>query len=218
MFWKFIKSNWFFLALALLVCLAVARRKLYIGVTESVSPAKVERYTEELAEARQPSNLGLLPETGEVAEAPKTKPVDDAAAVAFLRRFSHVVQGEHKKFGFPASVLLALAYVNSRAGQSEAAAQAQNFFGLPCSPDWEGATAQVQGRCVRQYKTAWESFRDFSIYLTTRDWIGDVKKTAGKDWRAWAKGLSQRDLPAASQTFEKELVQVIEAYRLYELD
>jgi hypothetical protein len=225
MIWKFIKSNWFSIALVLLVAMAVARRGLRINFGGSAAPeprelsrGKNERFTEDktLADAEKPSQLGLsLPES---AHARKALPaVDDATAVAYLRRFGNVAVGERKKFRVPASVLLALSYVNSFSGTRETAKQANNFFTLPCSPEFEGQTATIDGGCYRRYDTAWESFRDFSIYLAAQEWLGPMRSACGQDWRLWVPALAKQDVSDV-ENFEAEMTKVIQSYRLYELD
>src|SRR5689334_702088 len=119
MIWRFIKSNWFSIALVLLLVMAVARRGLRIipggadgRPQQELTRGKTERFTEkETADAAKPSTLDLGLADGRSREALPN--IDQATAVAFLRRFGNAVVGEQKKFHVPASVLLALSYVNS---------------------------------------------------------------------------------------------------------
>ena len=212
--WKFIKTNWFTIALVLLVLVYIIRKNLPPGPGKAVTPehkevkeATPEKYTS----AESNTFLGFSLESAR-GGSQKHSP-NEAAAVAFLQRFGKVAMSERKKFGVPASVLLACAYVNSSAGQRETATAANNYFALSCSDEWEGETSKVGGKCVRRYETAWASFRDFSIFLTSQEWFGSVRKSAGKDWRMWAKELDQKGISDGS-----ELEKVITAYRLYDLD
>ena len=223
MMWKFIKSNWFSIALILLLAMAIVRRGPGLMGGSGATPrpemtnSKPERFTDkQVADASPPSTLSLsLPDAAQVRRSMPA--VEDAVAVAYLRRFGNVVVGEHKKFRVPASVLLALSYVNSFSGTRETAQQAQNFFALSCSPEFEGQTLTLDGRCFRRYDTAWESFRDFSIYLAGQEWLGAVRSQAGQDWRLWVKALASRDVSDV-ENFEQEMTKVIQAYRLFELD
>ena len=216
--WKFFKTNWFTIALVLLVLVFIARKNLLPGAGKDIMPRQKEgqeALPEKYTSAGSNSSLGFSAESGQRG-LQKPSP-DEATAVAFLQRFGKVAVSERKKFGLPASVMLACAYVNSFAGQHETATAANNFFALPCSDEWEGETATLDGKCVRRYETAWASFRDFSIFLTSQEWFGSVRKSAGKDWQAWVKALDQKGISDVAN-FGAELEKVIAAYRLHELD
>ncbi|MCW5922797.1 MAG: glucosaminidase domain-containing protein [Saprospiraceae bacterium] len=215
--WKFLKTNWFTIALVLLLLMAIGRKFVPSKSSGSATPsqkeqpaAKIEKYTDTEAQA-------MLDFSSE-APAKSAKPVaDKAASIAFVRRFEQVAISERKKFGIPSSVLLGCAFVNSTAGKAEWVNRTNNFFALPCSSDWEGGTAQIDERCLRRYETAWASFRDFSIHLTSQEWYGGVKKSAGKDWKKWAKELSKRGVSEVPD-FGRRLEEAIQTYRLYDLD
>ncbi len=152
------------------------------------------------------------------ASAPARMPaMDDVAAMAFLKRFREVARGEQQKFGMPASVLLACAYVNSFAGQRDCALQANNFLALRCTAEWSGPVATCSGACFRKYNTAWESIRDFNLYLSKRDWYVSLKKKAKPDWRTWVKALREHHVSDV-ENFEGEMAKVIQQYQLFELD
>lgn len=213
---KFIKTNWFSIALVLIVLMAIARKSFTVflkGADSKNGKSKTEKYTD-LAQVTNPKNLlGLM--SGQPGSRQSLPEITETEAIAFFKRFSKVAQGERKKFGVPASVTLALAYINSFAGKRVVCTEAINFFALPCSNDWDGTLAQVEGHCFRRYNTPWESFRDFSIYMAAQDWFGDLRKSAGHDWKAWVKGV--KDVSDV-QGSEDLLKQLIEQYRLYELD
>ena len=216
----FFKTHWFWVALALIVLVAFVQKKILppkpspVPAKREQSAAPAEKYTAAVSESPT-AQMALVPSSGRQLRLMPT--LDDAAAMAFLRRFGNVAVGEHKKYGIPASVLLASAYVNSFAGQRASAQQANNFFALPCSPVWEGRTASLDGHCYRRYERAWDSFRDFSLYLHNQDWLPDARKNCGSDWRKWASALASHDLSDVAG-FEAELRKVVEAYRLFELD
>ena len=211
---NFLKTNWFYLAMGLLLLFYAGRKYPALNpFNDSKKKNKIEKIIED-KEGRKAGAalLGFVPET------PKNRPaelddVDVAKAEAFLRRFANVALSERKKFGIPASVILACAYTNSKAGQRETAVAANNFFALSCADGWEGETIQINWKCVRKYESAWSSFRDFSIHLSSQEWYGSLKKSAGKDWRKWVEKLGSEGLSNA-----KEMNKLIETYRLEELD
>lgn len=212
MFWKFVKTYWFVISLVLLVLAALARKS---GRGIFGRSTFQEKYTQQRDSAGETAQMGILSESN--AAVRDLPVIQQATAVAFLKRFGAVSVAEHKKYGVPASIVLATAYINSFAGQREVARSAKNYFALPCGPDWDGASVELGGKCFRHYETAWESFRDFSLYLHTRDWMRDAQQRNGQDWQAWAAFLAEQQISDIRQ-FERELKGVIEAYRLYELD
>ncbi|MCK6694172.1 MAG: glucosaminidase domain-containing protein [Thermoanaerobaculia bacterium] len=216
--WDFLKKRWFSAALVVLLLLAFARKNLRINVGGSTAPApkeQPEKYTREKSIAQGSSllNLGADETSGSL----RLSAPDDATAMAFLKRFSQVAVAEQKKFGMPASVLLACAYVNSFAGRRDCTVQANNYLAVRCSADWGGPVVTCAGACYRQYNTPWESIRDFNVQLSKREWYAHLKKSAKNNWRAWLKTLAEKGASDVVN-FEGEAVKVIQKYRLDELD
>ncbi len=216
----FIKKHWFSMAVALVLLTAIARKNIRFQTAQPGAPEKapkqhLEKYTEDTRVAQNPSLLGIGPDGG--GSAVRLPEIGAAAAVAFLKRFSQVAVAEQQKFGMPASVLLACAYVNSFAGQRACATEANNYLAVPCTAEWGGPVATFSGTCFRKYNTPWESIRDFNLYLHKREWYVALKKSAPRDWRAWAKALSKHRVSDV-ENFEATLSRVIEQYRLAELD
>jgi len=212
--WKFLKTNWFTIALVLLLLMAVARKFVPAKNGGAASPKKQEQPEANPEKYTATENQAVL----DLSSGSKSKPaVDKVAAIAFIRRFESVAISERKKFGIPSSVILGCALVNSAAGKADWVNRTNNYFDLACTPDWEGGTATVDGRCLRRYESAWASFRDYSIFLTSQEWFGSVKKAAGKDWQKWVKALAEKDISNADD-FGKELERVIQTHRLYDLD
>jgi flagellum-specific peptidoglycan hydrolase FlgJ len=213
MIWNFLKTHWFSIATAILLLAAIIRGSgLSFGMnSENTSPDKVTA----LHKRSEPTTLGLASTPSDPEEAPVE--IDQATATAFLKRFAPLAISERKKFGVPASVLLATAFLNSHMGMSEAATQANNFFALPCSIEWDGASATIDDQCVRQYETAWASWRDFSIHLTQQPWYGELRNTAGKNWQKWAKGIEPEHISSIAG-FNKKMAEVITYYQLEALD
>lgn len=216
--WKSLKTNWFTIALVILLLSAVSRKFILGKGGGAATPKKYEQQEANPEKYTATDNQALLDFSGESSRDANAKPVvDKAAAIAFIRRFESVAISERKKFGIPSSVLLGCAFVNSNAGKAPWVNRTNNFFGLPCATEWEGGTATLDGRCLRRYDSAWASFRDYSIYLTSQDWYGSVKKSAGKDWQKWSAELSKRGISNVPE-FGKELERVIQTHRLYDLD
>lgn len=211
---NFFKTNWFSIALVLLVLGAILRSKGEFSLQNYFSSKNGQTETTGLNDKRATA-LGLAMEPARRSAQPLE--VDQAIATEFLKRFGPVAVSERKKFGVPASILLAAAFLNSNIGLDDAAVDASNFFSLPCTKEWDGASVTLGDRCVRKYDTAWASWRDFSIYLTTQDWYGDMRQSAGKDWKKWAKGMNSKEISPISN-FGQKLAEVITFYHLDQLD
>ncbi len=218
-FWRLFRKHWFTLALVLLVLLALWRRRSPSPAGELVplSPPREMpgRFTESEA---KPEPAALIASSEETPVAGARLPaIDDATAVAFLQRFSRTAIAEQERFGMPASVLLACAYVNSFAGKRKCAVEANNYLAMRCTADWPGQVASLEGVCYRRYNTAWESLRDFNAHYSRKAWYAETKKKAGRDWRKWLKALAEHGVSDVAN-FEAEASRVITAFRVYELD
>ena len=218
MIWEFLKKRWFSVALVALIVMAIVRKNIRFDVGGASAPAKKvqpEIYTKDASVAQSTTMLHLAGDA--IPTANRLPAIDDATAMAFLKRFRQVARTEQQKFGMPASVLLACTYVNSFAGQRDCAAQANNYLGVRCTAEWSGPVVTIAGTCYRKYNTPWESIRDFNVYLSGHNWYGQLKKSARHDWKAWAKALAGHQASDV-ENFERDLGAVIQKYRLYELD
>lgn len=211
---RFFKTNWFYVGLGLLLLIGLWRKNILRVEWGREKQEQPERYTQQSPSGTANTFLGLL---GEGQSAQPMAQVDEETAKAFLLRFGKVTKGEQDKFGLPASVLLACAYVNSFAGTRElAGSSAHNYFALPCNGGWNGPSTHFNGRCYRQYETPWESFRDASKTLQAQSWAQEALKQ-NKDWKTWVDLLTEHGF-SDIQNAGAEMRQVIKAYRLFELD
>jgi hypothetical protein len=214
---RFFKTNWFYIGLITLLLIGLFKKNILRIEWGHERQEQPERYTQTnpANPAGSASFLGLL-SNGQSAQ---TMPqIDEAAAKAFLLRFGKVTKGEHDKFGIPASVLLACAYVNSFGGTRELAnSSAHNYFAMPCGSDWSGENIHFNGRCYRQYTTPWESFRDASKIMVAQPWCQEALKQKKQDWEAWVDLLDKHGFSDVESARE-EMRKVIKAYRLFELD
>jgi flagellum-specific peptidoglycan hydrolase FlgJ len=212
--WNFFKKNWFYLAMGVVMFLYATRKYPHLNPLNAA--LKYVQTAQDNADKRASKKgaalLGIVPDHPK-DRSPEIADLDAAKTEAFLKRFAKVARSECKQFGVPTSVILASAFVNSKSGLLESATTGNNYFALPCTDNWEGETIQIKGNCLRKYESAWASFRDFSIYLSSQEWYGSTKKNAGKDWHQWAKKLDKEGVSDA-----KAMGKVIEAYQLEELD
>lgn len=141
--------------------------------------------------------------------------IDATTKNAYLKRFLHVAKAEQNKFGIPASIILANAFLHSHAGRRKFAKGGNNHFGIPCTAEWSGAQQKLEGNCYRSYQTAWNSFRDHSLYLTG-DQFANLRRLDPLDYKAWAKALERANF-SEEPSLAKSLIKVIEDYGLQQL-
>jgi flagellum-specific peptidoglycan hydrolase FlgJ len=125
-----------------------------------------------------------------------------------------------KKYKIPASIILAQALLESKAGQSFLALAGNNHFGLKCT-DWQGLCIykddEGKNDCFRKYLNVSESFEDHSRFLSERIYYKPLFNLKITDYKAWATGLKQCGYATDSQ-YATKLVQIIEKYKLYYYD
>ena len=139
----------------------------------------------------------------------------------YIDKYSPVAIREMKLFHIPASITLSQGLIESGAGKSELAVKANNHFGIKCHEGWDGATFSQDDdapkECFRKYKSADESFRDHSLFLTQRPRYAPLFKIDVFDYKAWANGLSKAGY-ATNPRYADILIKVIEDYELNKYD
>ena len=140
---------------------------------------------------------------------------------AYIQKYCKIAMREMNDYGIPASITLAQGILESAAGTSRLAVQANNHFGIKCHNDWSGEKIyhddDKRNECFRKYERAEESFIDHSQFLKDRarySFLFELDKT---DYKAWAKGLKQAGY-ATDPNYPNRLITLIEKYELYEYD
>lgn len=145
----------------------------------------------------------------------------DKRALAFIKQFESVAKTEMKKFGIPASIKMAQALIESRAGTSRLAKGNNNHFGIKCfsrnckKGHCTNATDDHHKDFFRKFGSSWESWRAHSNLLMNKRYKGLQKH--GKNYKAWAAGLKKAGY-ATDKTYDRKLINTIEKYKLYLLD
>jgi hypothetical protein len=142
--------------------------------------------------------------------------VSEDDQMAYLRRFARVAISERKKYNIPSSIILASALLHSTAGTSELATSANNHFHFAIGSGWDGLHFQHEGTEFRMYENAWSSFRDHSEYLAHLN-LGELRRPAATDYQSWAELLEAISYSREPQ-FATTILEIIQAYQLYELD
>lgn len=121
----------------------------------------------------------------------------------------------------PASIVLAQAMFESANGNSELAKNANNHFGIKCKKEWCGESYakddEEEQECFRKYNSVLESYTDHSMFLKTRPRYAFLFDIPVTDYKAWCIGLKEAGY-ATDPKYAKRLIEIIEKYKLHELD
>ncbi len=139
---------------------------------------------------------------------------------AYIEKWAPIAMEEMKRTGIPASIKLAQGILESGAGKSMLAVKANNHFGIKCH-GWQGAKIykddDAKNECFRKYKSAVQSFRDHSEFLTTRKRYAFLFELDPLDYKAWAHGLKKAGY-ATNPKYAHKLIAIIEKYGLAKYD
>jgi LysM repeat protein len=142
----------------------------------------------------------------------------NASYEKYISQYMHLAVQEEKDYHIPASITLAQALLESNAGQSKLARQANNHFGIKCHSGWEGKFVyqndEKKGECFRKYKHAGDSYKDHSAFLSERAHYAPLFSLKKDDYKGWAKGL-QKCGYATDREYANKLIRIIETYQLY---
>lgn len=123
--------------------------------------------------------------------------------------------------GVPASITLAQGILESGDGNSTLAKVAKNHFGIKCHGMWEGEKYyhddDSKGECFRVYATVFDSYRDHSEFLRTRERYADLFKLPLTDYKAWSHGLKRAGY-ATNPKYPELLIRIIEENDLAKYD
>lgn len=143
-----------------------------------------------------------------------------AQTTAYIERYHKVAIREMYLYKIPASITLAQGILESGSGRSDLAIRANNHFGIKCPGDYSGKgyykDDDKRNECFRVYKSADESFRDHSIFLTKSRYL-ELFELSITDYKGWAKGLKKAGY-ATNSKYPQLLMEIIEQNKLYEYD
>jgi len=139
----------------------------------------------------------------------------------YIETFAETAQLEMMGYGIPASITLAQGLLESGNGKGELAMKTNNHFGIKCHKGWEGDydfhDDDEKGECFRKYNHPMYSFRDHSIFLTTRSRYAFLFNLRHTDYKGWARGLRKAGY-ATDPKYPQKLIYLIEKYDLHKYD
>ncbi|HMP28739.1 MAG TPA: glucosaminidase domain-containing protein [Saprospiraceae bacterium] len=160
-----------------------------------------------------------------------TESIANDVTKSYINNYKDIAVMEMYRTGIPASIKLAQALIESDWGRSDLALKANNHFGIKCGGKWEGQTyfkkdddfdhkGSLIESCFRVFTNPIESFKNHSEFLTDpskSNRYGFLFSYKSTDYVSWAHGLQTAGY-ATDQKYPKKLIEVIEKYKLYELD
>ncbi len=138
----------------------------------------------------------------------------------YIDTYKNLAIEQMQKYRIPASITLAQGLLESAAGRSTLATEANNHFGIKCGSGWTGPYVlrndDAPNERFRKYKSARESYEDHSKFLQGRRYQGlfQLKIT---DYKGWAHGLKAAGY-ATNPVYAESLIRIIEMYNLMQFD
>ena len=135
---------------------------------------------------------------------------------AYIEQYKGLAQQQMQKHGIPASITLAQGLLESAAGRSELATQANNHFGIKVGTGWSGPFVvkhdDRKNERFRKYNSVEESYEDHSQFLK-KPRYASLFQIPMTDYAGWAQGLKQCGY-ATSPTYAEKLISIVERYGL----
>jgi len=152
----------------------------------------------------------------------------DAVAASYIEEYKELAIIEMHRSGVPASITLSQALIETNAGRSSLATEANNHFGIKCKRTWNGGTyyhedddldknGNLIESCFRAYDSAIQSYADHSNFLRTKENYISLFLLDRYDYKNWAIGLKNSGY-ATNPQYAEMIINKIEAYGLDQYD
>ena len=139
---------------------------------------------------------------------------------SYIDKYKDWAIEQMNQYHIPASITLAQGLLESNAGRSRLATQANNHFGIKVGSTWTGPyIVQSDDRPddrFRKYKSARDSYIDHSKFLQGKRYQG-LFQLSITDYKGWARGLKAAGY-ATNPAYADALIRVIEMYDLHQFD
>lgn len=141
----------------------------------------------------------------------------------YIDNYKNLAMQEMEQYGIPASITLAQAIYASQAGTNDLVRECHNHFSIMChTQEWKGDTYyrpadKNKENCYRKYDTDSDSYRDHSLFLSTRSRYVKLFYYPITDYKSWAQGLLDAGF-SGNPKYADTLVSIIEKYYLMHYD
>lgn len=138
----------------------------------------------------------------------------------YIDKYKNWAIEQMQTYRIPASITLAQGLLESNAGRSTLATQANNHFGIKVGGSWTGPYVlrddDAKNEKFRKYSSARESFVDHSKFLQGKRYQS-LFQLGVTDYKGWARGLKAAGY-ATNPSYAEALIRIIEMYQLYQFD
>ncbi|MES2544839.1 MAG: glucosaminidase domain-containing protein [Bacteroidota bacterium] len=143
--------------------------------------------------------------------------VTQEMVLAYIEKYKGISKNNMTEFGIPSSITLAQGILESGAGSGPLSSIANNHFGIKCHKEWNGPSVKYDDdaaqECFRKYEQPDESYKDHSLFLTSRPRYAELFKLEKDDYKGWANGLKAAGY-ATDSLYAVKLIGIIERYQL----
>lgn len=186
---------------------------------ENTTPRKKTTVTTRKVVTQKPANTSNT--STEELEATSKVSATYSNVQDYIVSFKEIAKQNMKEYGIPASITLAQGILESGAGNGRLSREANNHFGIKCHKEWNGPSIShdddAAQECFRKYSDPAESYRDHSLFLTSRSRYSSLFNLDKRDYNGWAKGLKSAGY-ATDPKYPAKLIGIIERYELYQYD
>jgi len=198
-----------------LICL------LTIGFLSSCNSKKQVVHTKHKTQPTQKIVVAAAEKSKSTEKVIEPKQTIATSTIEYINTYKDVAMEEMREFKIPASITLAQGIIESTSGNSDLTKRSNNHFGIKCHKGWEGDHTlhddDEKGECFRVYKDPLISYRDHSLFLTTRSRYANLFTLKDGDYVGWAQGLSEAGY-ATDRRYPAKLIGLIEKYDLHKYD
>ena len=139
---------------------------------------------------------------------------------SYIDQYKGMAIDQMQRYRIPASITLAQGLLESNAGRSTLATQANNHFGIKVGGSWTGPYVlrndDAPNEKFRKYRSAAESYEDHSKFLQGKRYQG-LFQLSITDYKGWAHGLKAAGYATAPQ-YAYSLISLIERFNLMQFD
>ena len=207
----------------------MCKKVFILAVILVLASCKGTKYATQKTVATTPKTEKPVPATPQAAPQPEVETLESTSSTTvyadvirnYIEQYKEIAKDNMRTHGIPASITLSQGILESGSGNGRLAKEANNHFGIKCHTGWTGEKIHHDDdalqECFRKYRHASESFRDHSLFLTSRSRYSDLFLLKKDDYQSWAKGLRKAGY-ATDPKYPDKLISLIERYQLYRYD
>jgi flagellum-specific peptidoglycan hydrolase FlgJ len=217
------KISLLFLVFLMLSCTSSRSIVRTTSKTKTTTAKKKVVSTTDTKQSKSPIETNQKNKNGDKIQLEATSNVRtyDEEIRLYVANFHEIAKNNMKMHGIPASIILAQGILESGAGKGRLAQSANNHFGIKCHKGWTGDSVKhdddAEQECFRKYAQASESYKDHSLFLTSRSRYATLFKLDKGDYQSWARGLKSAGY-ATDVKYPDKLIGLIERFELYKYD